>query len=420
MGMKTSEHMTAASKGLVKRRLAGASPAQMDLFEGVLGIYLRGGEVSNSALYDGLAEQGSVARDDLEAQTEIGRRGDKCCVAKRRLRWIQQTLKALGVLERIPERRGSWRVTSAAKAELTPAPAHVSMLGFSTELGIALWSSCDVLARLDEPIVCAVTSPPYALARPRRYGNPPLSEYVDFVCKCMEPIAKNLAHGGSVALNISNDIFEAGSPARSLYRAHLVIALNSRLGWELLDELVWFNPSKAPGPVRWASLERMQLNVAYEPVYVFTNSARASLADNRRVLQPHTDRHLKLIRGGGEQRKAVSSDGAYRVRHGSYGNETAGRIPKNVLTFGHRCADQIQMRKAAAAVGLPAHGAPMPLSLAKFLVSYLSAPGDLVVDPFGGSMTTGKAAEELGRRWVCTDLMLEHVMAARFRFPNAA
>lgn len=74
------------------------------------------------------------------------------------------------------------------------------------------------------------------------------------------------------------------------------------------------------------------------------------------------------------------------------------------------------MRERARAIGLPVHGASMPLALAMFLVQYLSRPGDLVVDPFGGTVTTGKACQELGRLWMASELMAEYLMCGRLRF----
>jgi site-specific DNA-methyltransferase (cytosine-N4-specific) len=391
---------------------------QLDLFGSILGVYLKGGEpVDNDKLYDAIVETGQVDRDEMERREPIGRAGTQRSVAKRKVRWYQQTLKKLGLVERVPERRGWWRATAKAKAELTPAPPRVVMLGFSTELGVGLWASCgDVFGQIDEPITLCLTSPPYALARPRAYGNPDQKSYVDFICSSLEGVVKHLVRGGMLALNISNDIFEPGSPARSMINERLTLAMADRLGLSLMERLVWNAPSKAPGPIQWASKKRMQLNVGWEPVLIFCNDPHAAVADNRRVLQEHTERHLKLMRGGGENREGVFGDGAYRLKKGSFGEETAGRIPKNVLTFGHQCGELMQLRKLADEAGLPRHGATMPLRLAKFLVEWLSRPGDLVADPFAGWFTSCKAAEALGRRWIGTELMLEHVLGARPRF----
>lgn len=195
-----------------------------------------------------------------------------------------------------------------------------------------------------------------------------------------------------------------------------MIALCERFGLYKIDEIPWVNWSKAPSPVQWASKERYLLNSAWEPVYWFSNAPKLMHADNRRILKEHTDRHMALIRSGGEARIRSSSDGAYTIRKGSYGRETEGAIQRNVLEFGHACSDQQKYKRDARALGLPPHGAPMPLALAHLLIRYLSEPGELVCDPFAGSHTTAKAAELLGRRWLTTERMLEYVMGSATRF----
>lgn len=48
----------------------------------------------------------------------------------------------------------------------------------------------------------------------------------------------------------------------------------------------------------------------------------------------------------------------------------------------------------------------------------LTEPGDLVVDIFGGSNTTGSAAEQLKRKWLSFELSPEYVAASVFRFTD--
>lgn len=395
------------------------SPQQLDLFGAVLATYMDGAPRTNNSLYETLTTRGNLSKIDLQTKVPVGTARGSYSLAKIRVRWHQQTLKRLGVLERVPEQRGTWRIVERDKNGLTRVPPNVVMLGFSTDLGLALWGSClDGFSSLNQDIAVCITSPPYALAKPRAYGNPNQQEWVDWVCRALEPIVKRLLPGGSIAVNLSNDVFEPGLPSRSLYREKFVIAMSERLGMRKMDEIVWSNESKAPGPYQWASKQRMQLNTGYEPILVFCNDPLLSLADNRRVYQPHSEEHKKLMAAGGERRARANSDGAYRIRVGAFANTTPGRIPKNVLRMGHSCADQRRMRRLAREAGLPVHGASMPLALAMFLVQYLSRPGDLVVDPFGGTMTTAKACEELGRVWFSTEIMAEYLMAGRMRFDN--
>lgn len=396
-----------------RRRAVGTMERQ------VADIYLGSdsGSLSNQELFDALVERGAFTASDIRRSEPIGRDSAPHSVAQRQVRWVQQTLKHMGLLEREGSGRARWRLTSAARERLTPAPRPAMLLGFATDLGIAVWGAAqDVFRDIGEHIDLCLTSPPFPLRKPRKYGNPPLHAYIDFVCEVLEPIVRQLRDGGSIALNVSNDIFEEGLPSRSTYRERLVIALCDRFGLHKLDELPWVNRSKPPGPLQWSSVHRMQLGTAWEPIYWFTNNPRAVTADNRRVLQPHSERHLRLVRAGGEPREASYSDGAYRIRRGSFGAQTEGRLARNVLEFGHSCADLRLARQAAKAAGLPAHGAPMPLALARFLVNWLCPPGGLVVDPCAGWMTTARAAEMAGRRWICSELFAEYVAGGAPRF----
>ena len=390
---------------------------QLNLFSAVLHAYseTENGQLSNSDVYAKVAQ--ALEMSEEEARTTVTISGESRNALAQRVRWYQQTLKKAGILEHVEGERAVWGLTQKAAKDLSKVEPNVAVVGFSTELGVAILGTCEhVFSHIDAPITLVLTSPPYPLRQTRAYGNPPEHMYVDWICRTLESLVKNLVPGGSICLNISNDIFLKQSPARSLYRERLVLALHDRLGLFKCDEFIWHNPSKPPGPIQYASIQRTHLNVGWEPVYWFTNDPKRLKADNRRVLQQHTQRHLDLIRSGGEQRDVHNSDGAYIIRPGAYGAETAGSIPKNVLTFGHRCSAQLAYKKAARALGLPVHGAPMPLKLAKFLIEFLSAPGDLVADPFGGSFTTADAAEQLGRQWISTECMLEYVLGGGTRF----
>ena len=351
----------------------------------------------------------------MERRTPIGKSGRPHSVAKRKVRYHQQTLKHLGLIERAG--RGVWRLTTEGKDKLRRIQHGARMLAFSTDLGLAIWGwGEEALSLLDLPITLMISSPPYPLRKPRSYGNPREEQYVDFICASLEPVVKRLRRGGSIVLNVSNDIFEKGKPSRSLYRERLVLALHERLGLHKMDEIIWHMPDKAPGPVQWASKQRYQLNYGYEVCYWFTNDPLRVLADNRRVLLPHTERHARKIAAGGEQRDASFADGAYRIHPGRFGNPTPGRIPRNVLKISHHCAELNAQRAVCRELGLPVHGATFPLALPRFFVEYLSEPGDLVVDQWGGWGQTAKACEKLGRSWFLADNIHEYLRGAGERF----
>lgn len=392
------------------------SNPQLSLFDVEAEYAKSDGAISNQELYARLASKVGLTSDELRSTREYGDTGATANPFKHRIRWHQQSLKAKGIIEHGGE-KGYWKMTKSAKTELTENLGRVSLVAFSTTLGVCIYGLCRPVFRdLDMPITLCVTSPPYPIRRGRAYDTQRTeAQYIDFICESLEPIVENLRAGGNICLNIGNDCFEPRSPARSLYRERLVLALHERLGLHKMDELIWHKTNAPPGPVQYASLTRQQLSATWEPIYWFTNDPMQCTADNRRVLQPHTDRHKDFLVS--DQRPiGTYSDGAHRKRAGSYRNITDGKIPRNVLQFPVTCASQRQYKRKARAAGLPAHGAPMPLALAKFLVEWLSDKGDLVVEPFSGSGTTALAAEQLGRPWVATEAMLEYAVGSGLRF----
>lgn len=394
---------------------------QLDLFSAVVSVYAGADRpLNNDELYDGLIKSGAIEAESITARMPIGESGALHSKGKRTCRWVQQTLKQMDILQHTGN-RGEWQLHPRYKEQLTPAPDDISLVAFSTDLGVAIWGRCEnVFDGLAEEVTLVLSSPPYCLQNPRNYGNPPESEYIDFICRSLEPLVKRLALGGSICLVLGHDIFQPNSPARSMYAMRLMLTLNERFGLELMDTIPWVNYSRPPGPIAWASKQRVQLNGTYEPIYWLTNSPRDVRSDNRRVLQPHTEKQLKLMQAGGEKRTASYGDGANIIRPGSYGKETPGRIPRNVITAGHNCASTRELRTIAKAMDLPCHSATHPLSIYRFLIEFLTRPGDLVVDPFGGWMKVPAAAEALGRRWLASELMREHLMVAKELFRKAA
>lgn len=402
--------------------MANPNTLQLDLFEHVAAAYAqtKDGMLSNQDLYRMAVGRAGKGPDVLAARTPVGRAATPRNLEQRKVRWHQQTLKKLGLIEHVEGARGMWQLTEAGKQKLRTVRDDVAVLAVSTDLGVAILGNCrHVFDKWDEPIFLVLTSPPYPLQAPRAYGNPPVSKYVDFICELLEPLVRNLAPGGSVVLSLSNDIFEPQSPARSLYLERLTIALADRFNLSLMDRLVW-ESNKPPGPIAWASKKRMQLNTGYEPILWFCNDPNRCVADNRRVLEPHTDIHKKLIHAGGEKRSAVNCDGAHRIRQGSYGAPTEGRIPRNIFHVANTCASQRAYKRFAESMGLRPHGAPMPLALARKLVRFLTDVGQLVADPCAGSLTTPLACELEDRPWVATERVVDYMLGGAGRLVEFA
>jgi site-specific DNA-methyltransferase (adenine-specific) len=69
---------------------------------------------------------------------------------------------------------------------------------------------------------------------------------------------------------------------------------------------------------------------------------------------------------------------------------------------------------------LPEFPTQLPIRLLRPIVACASDPGDLVVDPFSGSATTGTACIELGRRFIGIERSAKFVELSRLRLRDAA
>ena len=60
----------------------------------------------------------------------------------------------------------------------------------------------------------------------------------------------------------------------------------------------------------------------------------------------------------------------------------------------------------------------MPVEIVDFFIRFLTEKGDLVLDPFSGSNTTGAVAEQLGRYWLAVEPHNDYIASSRGRFPE--
>ena len=62
------------------------------------------------------------------------------------------------------------------------------------------------------------------------------------------------------------------------------------------------------------------------------------------------------------------------------------------------------------------HPARFTAELPRFFIEFLTDPGDLVLDPFAGSNTTGAVAEQLKRQWIAIEKNHSYAKDSDLRF----
>ena len=137
-------------------------------------------------------------------------------------------------------------------------------------------------------------------------------------------------------------------------------------------------------------------------------------ADVSKVLVPYSDRMKKLIEDPDKFYTPKMRPSGHDIGK-SFAKDNGGAIPPNLLQISNSESNG-QYQAGCKAVGIKAHPARFPAKLPEFFIKMLTEPGDLVIDIFGGSNTTGQVAEAEGRRWMTFEQLPEYVAASAFRF----
>jgi len=383
-------------------------PSQRQLILPLLeALDAEGGGASTAVVRERIADGLGLDADARGRRGTIG--GQDHNLLAHRVRWAQQHARIAGLVERD---EGRWCLKDRGREHLTRSVPGRPVTIFFTENGCAVWGLAEEAASLVDAgsVRLLLSSPPYPLNTRKRYGNEAAQEYVDWLCRIVESLMPAMAADGSLVINLG-DVWTKNSPTVSLYQERTMIALQDRLGLHLCQRFVWHNPSTLPVPTNYVGIERIRVKNACETLWWLSASERP-FADNRAILEPYSDSMRSLIGRGGQGRSKKPSGHAHR--DGSFAVDNGGSIAPNVIRLPNS-GDQAYAA-ACRAAGLKPHPARMPRELASRMIRFLTAPGEIVLDPFGGSGTTAIAAEELGRRWVTTEMHREYVEGARLRF----
>jgi DNA modification methylase len=287
--------------------------------------------------------------------------------------------------------------TSAARTPLL-RPAYHTGQGtmYQEKLEAFLASSNAEAARGQVQLI--FTSPPFPLNRKKKYGNLVGQEYLEWIESLAEPLGDMLAPDGSFVVELGN-AWEPGEPVMSTLALRAMLALLDAGGFKLCQQFVTYNPARLPSPIQWVNIERSRVKDAYTHVWWMSRTARPK-ADNRRVLTEYSESMKKLLKRGSYNAGHRPSE--HKIGETSFLTDHGGAIPPNVL----KVSNTISVEKYRAYCNehdLKMHPARMAPEIPEFFVKFLTDPGDLVLDPFGGSNTTGAAAEELGRLWIALE-----------------
>jgi DNA modification methylase len=239
----------------------------------------------------------------------------------------------------------------------------------------------------DASVQCVVTSPPYWGLRD--YGVPGQlglektpDEYVANMVAVFRDVRRVLRDDGTLWLNLG-DCY-AKDKNRVMVPARVALALQSD-GWFLRDEIVWHKPRTTPNSFRDRTVS------AHEMLYLLTKSAKYYF-DYLAIEEP--SKYAGVTRMSGKAFRDLQEQNPQAAR-----KRIGGRVITVRPTRRKRSVWSISPSPYTGA-----HFATFPPDLVEPCILAGSKPGDVVLDPFGGSGTTGMVAKQHGRDAILIEL----------------
>lgn len=255
---------------------------------------------------------------------------------------------------------------------------------------IGMGDSEELLKELpSESVDLVFTSPPYYNAKPEYSEYFSYDEYLLKMKRIIHECARVLNEGRFFVLNVSPVLIRRASRSEASKRIAVPFDFHRLFieeGFEFIDDIIWVKPEGAgwaTGRGRRFAADRNPLQ--YKPVPV---------TEYVLVYRKKTDKLIDwLIRKHPDQEAVRSS----KIEDG-YDVTNVWKITP---------------------VHCKEHPAIFPVELAERVIKYYSFKNDVVLDPFGGTGTTAKAAARLGRRFAIFELNAKYVKMIKSHFLGA-
>jgi DNA modification methylase len=191
-----------------------------------------------------------------------------------------------------------------------------------------------------------------------------------------------------------------GLPAKNLIGLPWRVAFALQdAGWVLRSEIIWHKPNAMPESVT----DRPTRD--HETLFLFAKQPHYYY-DAKAIAEPAKEHHAAAasFKRTGNKRSTLIIPGQHSPTHRS-------DRPDVLYSGGERNARTVWSISTTPLAD--EHYAPMPQALAERCIRAGSRIGDTVLDPFGGSGTTGRAAIALQRSAVLIDLGYQELQARR-------
>lgn len=254
-------------------------------------------------------------------------------------------------------------------------------------------SSCGDLYHLEnESIQTVITSPPFFHMRDYGTGKNQLGlekdvvEFINNLCDLFEDTKRVLKNEGSLFVNINDCVIEGQyQTVPELFLIEMI-----KRGWRYADQYLWLKTN-----TQFTHGKRSVRN--FEPIFHFVKSVEYFF--NNTWLSEFIDENNEISMGTKMKYPKLVSGLDFR---------------ENILKSAS--SNTLKLRNKCLKTGfLMEHSATFPLCLPLIFVLSTSKPGDIILDMFNGTASTGEVSVLTNRRYVGYELNPQFVMASQMR-----
>ncbi|MBO57898.1 MAG: SAM-dependent methyltransferase [Euryarchaeota archaeon] len=225
----------------------------------------------------------------------------------------------------------------------------------------------------DNSVHLMITSPPYNVTK--TYDDDlALSEYLELLRSVFDECYRVLVPGGRACINVANLGRKPYIPLSSFINQIMI-----EIGFLPRGEIIWNKSASAGVSCAWGS---------------WKSASNPTLRDVHEYILVFSKGKFKLHRSRAEKEEG---------RQDTVGKEDFIEWTKSIWTFPTVSAKRV------------GHPAPFPVELPRRCIEMYSFAGDVILDPFAGSGSTGIAAKQNNRKYLLFDISKEYCDLAEMR-----
>lgn len=228
----------------------------------------------------------------------------------------------------------------------------------------------------DNSVHMMVTSPPYNASKTYD-ADLALSEYLELLRGVFDECYRVLVPGGRACINVANLGRKPYIPLSSFINQIMI-----EIGFLPRGEIIWNKAASAGVSCAWGS---------------WKSASNPTLRDVHEYILVFSKGEYKLPRGRNEKDEG---------RVDTIGKEEFIEWTKSIWTFPTVSAKRV------------GHPAPFPVELPSRCMELYTFTGDIILDPFAGSGSTGIAAKKNGRKYLLFDISQEYCDLAQKRIAD--